>query len=175
MWTLANAKIGLKNFLVLKWLKYLDVKLNVFKKDDNKQFQLVQSYPKGDADSDQFMRLRDRLIIAAEKFGTGEIFTSVLIPTLSKDLDEQLILARKLVDVVDRANRKICVTLLRFNVVMPESSDAQVRIFARKKDDEKFQQIVYVIYKLEEFIYLLDVFNSVFDKVITNQPICNVL
>ena len=44
-----------------------------------------------------------------------------------------------------------------------------------KKDEEKFNQIVYVNYKLEEFIYLLDVINSVYDKVIANEPLCNVL
>ena len=66
-------------------------------------------------------------------------------------------------------------TLLRYNVDKPESSYAQVRLFARKKEDEKFQQVVYVNYKLEEFIYLLDVMNSVYDKVFTNQPIRNVL
>ena len=32
-----------------------------------------------------------------------------------------------------------------------------------------------MIYKLEKFIYLLDVVNPVYDEVITNQPICNVL
>ena len=56
-----------------------------------------------------------------------------------------------------------------------ESSYAQVRLFARKKEDEKFQQVVYVKFKLEEFIFLLDVLNSVYDKDITNEPICNVL
>ena len=56
-----------------------------------------------------------------------------------------------------------------------ESFYAQVRLFARKKDEEKFQQIVYVKQKFEEDIYLFDVMNSVYDKVITNQPICNVL
>ena len=66
-------------------------------------------------------------------------------------------------------------TLLRYNVDKPESSYTQVRLFARKKEDEKFQQVVYVNYELEEFIYLLDVTNSVYDKVITNQPICNLL
>ena len=91
---------------------------------------------------------------------------------MSKDIDEQLKLAHK---VVDRANRKICVTLLRYNVEKPESSYAQVRSFAWKKEDEKFQQVVYVYYKVEEFIYLLDVMNSLYDKVITNQRICNVL
>ena len=57
----------------------------------------------------------------------------------------------------------------------PESFYAQFRIFARNKEDEKFQQVVFVNYKLEEIIYLLDVLSSVYDKVITNQPISNVL
>ena len=40
-----------------------------------------------------------------------------------------------------------------------------------------FQQVVYVNYKLEEFIYLLDVMNSVYDKVLLINPfvMCNVL
>ena len=53
-------------------------------------------------------------------------------------------LAHKVVDVVDRANRKICVTLLRYNVDKPESSYARIRFFARKQEDEKFQQVVSV-------------------------------
>ena len=76
---------------------------------------------------------------------------------------------------MDWANRKICVTLLRYKVDKPDSSYAQVPLFARKKEDENIQQVVYVNYKLVEFIYLLDVKNSVYDKVITNQPICNLL
>ena len=93
---------------------------------------------------------------------------------MSRDMDEQIKLTHKVVDVVDRTNRKICVTLLRYNVDQPESSYAQVRLFARKKEDDKFQQVVYVNYKLEEFNYLLDVMNSFYDKIITNQPISNV-
>ena len=129
----------------------------------------------GEADFNQFMQLRKHLVNAAENFAREENLTPVLIPTMSKDMDEQLKLAHKVVDVVDRANRKICVTLLRYNVYKLESSFAQVRLFARKKEDEKFQQFVFVNYKLEEFFYLLDVMNSVYDKVITNQPICKVL
>ena len=121
------------------------------------------------------MRLRNQLVNAAENVAGEENLTPVLIPTMSKDMDEQLKLAHKVVDVVDRANRMICVTLLWYDVDKLESSYAQVRLFARKKEDEKFQQVVYLTYKLEEFIYLLDVMNSVYDKVITNQPICNVL
>ena len=154
---------------------YLDVKLKFFKKDDNKEFRLVQNLTTGEADFNQFMQLRNQLVLAAENFAREENFFSVLTPTMSKDMDEQLKLAHNVVDVVDRANRMICVTLLRYNVDKPECSYAQVQLFPRKKEDEKFQQVVYVIYKLEEFIYLLDVINSVYDKVITNQPLCIVL
>ena len=122
----------------------------------------------GEADFNQFMRLRSQLLNEAENIARQENLTPALITTMSKDMDEQLKLAHKLVDVVHRANAKICVTLLRYNVEKPESSYAQVQLFAGKKEDEKFQQVVHVNYKLEKFIYLLDVMISVYYKVITN-------
>ena len=121
------------------------------------------------------MRLSYQLVNAAENYAREENLMPLLLPTMSRDMDEQLKLAHKVVDVVDRTNRKICVTLLRYNVDKLENSYAQVRLFARKKEDAEFQQVVYMNYQLEEFIYLLDVMNSVYVKVITNQPICNVL
>ena len=154
---------------------FLDVKLKVNRKDDRKEFRLVQNLTMGEADFNQFIQLRNQLVNAAKNVANEEKFTPVLIPTMSKDMDEQLKLARKVVDVMDRANRKVCVTLLRYNVDKPNSCYAQVQQFVRKKEDEKFQQVVYVNYKLEDFINLLDVMNSVYDKVIINQPICNVL
>ena len=83
----------------------------------------------------------------------------MLIPTISTDREEQLRLAHKVVDVADRANRKICVT-----------SYAELQLFAWKKEDEKYQKIVYVKNNLEEFIYLLDVKNSVYDNFIAIKP-----
>ena len=62
------------------------------------------------------MRLRNQLVIEAEKFAREDNLSGVLIPTMSKDMDEQLQLIHKVVDLVDRANIKICVTLLRYNV-----------------------------------------------------------
>ena len=90
-------------------------------------------------------------------------------------MEEQSKLVHKVIDVVDRPNRKICLTLLRYKAENPDISYAQVCLFGRKTEEEKFQQIVYVNYRLDEFIYLLDVMNSVNDKIIANQPICNVL
>ena len=90
-------------------------------------------------------------------------------------MEEQLKLVDKVIDVVDCPKRRICVTLLRYKVDNTETSYAQVRLFGRKKEEEKFQQMVYVNYRLDEFVYLLDVMNSVYDKIIANQPICIIL
>ena len=50
----------------------LHVKLKVFKKDDNKEFRLVQNLSMGEADFNQFMRLRNQLVNAAEDFAREE-------------------------------------------------------------------------------------------------------
>ena len=110
---------------------YLDVKLKVFKKGDNKQFRLVQNLTMGEADFNQFIRLRNQLANAAENFAREEHLTPLLKPTMFRDVDEQLKLAHKIVDLVGRANRKIGMTLLRYKVGKLESSYAQVRLLAR--------------------------------------------
>ena len=149
----------------------------MFQKDKNKEFPQVANLAMGEADFNQLMRLRNQLVIAAENFARVENLTRVPKPTKFKDMDEQLKLAHKIVDAVDRANRKIFLTLLRYNVDQPECSYGQVQFIARKREYEKFQQFVYVNYILEEFVYLLDIknMNSVYDKVFTKQPICEVL
>ena len=155
---------------------YLDIKLIVFKGEDkNAEFRLRQNLSRGEADFNQFIRQRNQLVVAADSFLREQNLSPVFQPTLSKDMEEQLKLVHKVIDVLDRPNRRNCVTLLRYKVDNPETSYAQVRLFGRKKEEEKFQQIVYVNYKVGEFIYLLDVMNSVYDEVIDNQPICNVL
>ena len=90
-------------------------------------------------------------------------------------MEEQLKLVHKLIDIVDCPKRRVCVTLLQYKANNPDTSYAQVCLFGRKKEEEKFQQIVYVNYRLDEFVYLHDVMNSVYDKVIANQPLCTVL
>ena len=77
---------------------YLDVKLKVFRKNDKKDFRRVQNLTMGEADFNQFMRLRNQLVNAAENFAREENLTPVLIPTMSRDMNEQLKLAHKVVD-----------------------------------------------------------------------------
>ena len=91
---------------------YLVVKLKVFKKDDKKEFQLFENLKMGEADFNQLMRLGNQLVKEAKNFAREEHLTPVLIPTSSKNMDEQPQPAHKVVDVVDRANRRICVTPL---------------------------------------------------------------
>ena len=105
----------------------------------------------GEADFKKIMLLRNQLVIAAEIFVKEENLSPLLIPKITKDKVEQIKKADNVVHVVDWANRLICVTLVRYNVDWSESSHAQVRLFARKNEEETFQQFFYMIYKLEEF------------------------
>ena len=87
------------------------------------------------------MRLRNQLVIAAENFVTVENLTSMLIPTISKELDEQLKVAQKVVDFVDHPYKKFCVTLLRYNTDKPGRLYAQVQIFSRKSKMGHFNKL----------------------------------
>ena len=109
----------------------------------------------GEADFNEFIRQKTNWLLqqTADNFLREHNLSPVLQSTLSKDMEER-------------------VTLLRYKVDNRQTSYAQVRLFGRKKEEEKFQQTVYVNYKLEEFVYLLDVMNSMYDKVIANRPIC---
>ena len=119
---------------------YLDLKLKVFKREDkNAEFQLRQNLSMEEADFNQFVRQRNQLVVAADNFLREQNLLPVLQSTLSKDMEEQLKLVHEVIDVVDRPNRKICVTLLRYKVDNPETSYAQIRLFGRKNDEEKFQ------------------------------------
>ena len=108
------------SFWSKKVSKYLVVKLKVLKIDDDKKFRLIQNLTTGEAAFNQFMRLRNHQVIAAESIGREENLSSVMIPTMSKDKSHFFIMTHKMVDVMDLANRKVCMTLLRYNLDKPE-------------------------------------------------------
>ena len=154
---------------------YLDNKEKIFKRDDkNAEFQRRKNRSMGEADFNQFVRQRKQLDVAVNNFLRERCFSLVLQYTLSKDMKELLKLVHKVIDVVDCPNRSICVTLSRYKADNPETSYTQVRLFGRKKEEGKLQKKTYVNYKPGEVVYLLDGMNSVYDKVIANQPICKV-
>ena len=164
----------------LSWSKidsnYLDIKLKVLKREDkNADFRLRQNLSIGEADFNQLIRQRNQLRVAAYNVLREEKLSPVLQSTLCENMEEQLKLVHKVIDVVDRPKRRICVTLLRYKVDNLDTSYAQVCLFGRKTEEEMFQQNVYVNYKFDEFIYILDVMNSLYDEGIANQPICKFL
>ena len=61
----------------ISWSKnsfdYWDVKLKVFKTDENKQFRLAQNLTMGEADFIQFIRLRNHRVVAVRDFSKEEI------------------------------------------------------------------------------------------------------
>ena len=151
------------------------MKLKVFKKDENKHFRLARNLTIGEADLSQVIRLRNQLVVAVRDFSKEEKLPPVQMKLLAKDMEEQLKFSHKVIEVFDRSHRKICVTMLRSNVEKTETSNVEVRLFGRGKGEEKFNQVVYVNYKLDEVVILLAVMNSVYNKLIANEPLFNVL
>ena len=93
----------------------------------------------GEAHQNQVLRLRNQLFVAARNFRREETLIPVQISEKSNNMDEELKVAHKVVDVLDRTKKNFCVKLLRNNVHKPENSYAQVLFFARKKKNGKFQ------------------------------------
>ena len=127
MWSLANFKTDVDSFfLVQKTFPPLGCKTQSIQERWQQRVPTGPRSYNGRGVFNQYIRLRNQPVIAAKNFAREENLSPVLIPTMSKDMDEQFKLAHKVVGVVDRAKRKICVTLLRYNVDKPESSCAQV-------------------------------------------------
>ena len=89
----------------ISWSKnsfdYLDMKLKVFKRDENKQFRLAQNLTMGEADFIQFFRLRNQLVVSARDFSKDENLPPVQEKLLAKDMEDQLKLTYRVVEVVD--------------------------------------------------------------------------
>ena len=68
---------------------YLDVKVKVFKRDENKQFRLAQTLTMEETDFNQFIRLRNQLIVAVRDFSKEENLPPVQVKLLAKDMEEQ--------------------------------------------------------------------------------------
>ena len=94
----------------ISWSKnsfdYLDVKLKVLKRDENKQFRLAQNLELGEADFNKFIRLRNQLVVAIRDFSKEENLPPVQEKLLAKDMEKQLKLTHKVLEVVDRPQKK---------------------------------------------------------------------
>ena len=79
----------------------------------------------GDADFNHLTQKRNQLAVAADSFLREQNLSPVLQSTLSYDMEEQLKLVHKVIDVVDCPNRRTFVTLLRYKADNPVNSYAQ--------------------------------------------------
>ena len=95
---------------------------------------------------------RNQLIVAADNFTKEENLPYINVVGLSRDIDEQLKHVHKVIEIAEGTKRKVCVTLLRCKEDNPETSYAQIRLFTRRTEEENFQQLVYVNYKIDELI-----------------------
>ena len=82
----------------------------MFRKDDTRDFRLVQNITLGESDLSIFVRLRNQPAVMAEQFGREQSLSLIQITTMSNDTEKQLKPVHKVVDFVDRPYRKICVT-----------------------------------------------------------------
>ena len=67
-------------FSVQKDSNYLDVKLEVFKGDNTRDFHLAQNLTMGEAHFNQFMQLPNQLAIVAANLAGEENLSPMLIP-----------------------------------------------------------------------------------------------
>ena len=73
----------------------------MFKKNETTKFRLAQILTMGEADFVQFIRLRNQLVVAVRDFSKEENLPPGEVKLLAKDMEEQLKLTHKVVEVVD--------------------------------------------------------------------------
>ena len=80
---------------------YLVIIVEVLKREcKNAELRLRQIVTMGEADFNQFIRQRNQLVVAADIFLREQNLPIVLQYTLSKDMEEQLQLVHKVIDIL---------------------------------------------------------------------------
>ena len=90
-------------------------------------------------------------------------------------MEEQLKLVHKVIDVFGVPKQKDLCNTTAIQGEQPRHLLCSGSSIRTEDGGRKISTNCVRINKLDEFVYLLDVMNSVYGKVIANQPICNVL
>ena len=111
-----------------------------FRRDDNRVFQFLEKHTCEAEVEKSYETMRIPSCKSRKPKRRGKT-SSVRLPIMSKDRDEQLKLAHKMVDAVDISKTKNCVTLLRYNADKPEGSYAHIQLPVRKKGNRKIIEL----------------------------------
>ena len=121
---------------------YLNVKLEVFKKNDSRNLRLVQNITR--MVRFQPIHMIDQSAVrSGRKLSQRSKAVPLLITTISENLEYQLKLVDKAVYVVERTIKRKCGTQQRYSMGKPENFYPEIGLFATKKEKKKYQQNVF--------------------------------
>ena len=146
-----------------------------FPKRCQKRFPEASAGKVGVFDLKQLFCLRNPIVQTIRGFSKDETLKEVVTSPLTKDLDEELKHVQKAITIVDRPKNKVVATMKKYCTEKPESTYVQLRLFTRNSKLDKFQQLVFVNYKYDEFLCLLDAITSISVQVLSNQSLCNIV
>ena len=109
MWTLASVNRDLDEFIGPKITPITWI-LNQKCSSENTKMQNFdgdKNFTLGESDFTYFIRQRNQLVIASDNFLGEQTLSPVLQSTRSIDMEEQLKLAHKVIDVANRPNTRI--------------------------------------------------------------------
>ena len=167
-----------ENFLVpsrKNYQKYPNIQLKVFQKDDKGDIRRHQQIKFGVFVFKKLLYLRNPIAQAVREFSTDETLKENVTSPLSKHLNKQLKLVQKAITVVNPHKRKTFATIKKYCMDKPESTYVQIRLFTRISEHDKFQQLLFVRYKYDEFLFLSDVYTSLSEQVLSNQSLGNIV
>ena len=74
---------------------------------------------------------------------------------------------------MDILKKRTIGTMKKYCPNKPDTTYVQIRLFMRKNEAEKIEQLVFVKNKPDDFLFLLHVINSLSEKTLLNQSFCN--
>ena len=118
---------------------YLDRKF--FKTNENEDFRIGRIVTMGVLVLNQFMRMKNLLVFAAEKFNGEQNLTPLPITRMSENMEKQLKLVHNVAEFKDRPNKRICVTMLRQNPEKPEKHMLESDILQERRRKRFFKKL----------------------------------
>ena len=116
----------------------------MFRRDDKAEFRKHQQNNLGKYYWKQLLQFCNPTVVATGEYLGDENLRFFVTSHLSKDLEEQLKHAQKAITYMDRPEKKIVATMNRYYADKPDTTYLQVRLFMKKNEAAKLQQLVIV-------------------------------